>query len=108
MARGNPNIAQYAKGRPKGSTNKTPILMEEIEKIIYELPKEERLKRLRAYRDFQSKHNPNHNYFMLHSTVAKRQEDAVGQGDLYDYAEEVELIKKAEGIAANRLKGVGE
>lgn len=109
MPRGNPNIAQHAKGRPKGSGNKTPILMQEIEKVIFELPKEERIKRLRAYRDYQSKSNPHHNYFMLHSTVAKRQEDAMGQGDLFDFNEEIEMIKKAEAIAANRhLQAVGQ
>lgn len=108
MPRGNPNIGQHAKGRPKGSGNRTPILMQEIEKIVFELPKEERLKRLRAYRDYQSKHNPQHNYFMLHSVVAKRQEDNMGQGDLFDYGEELEIIKSAEGAAANRLKAVNE
>lgn len=101
MPRGNPNIAQYAKGRPKGSGNKTPILMEELERIVYELPKGERIKRLREFRDFSDRKNPHRNYFMLHSTVAKRQEES-GQKDLFDDAEERVMIEAAEREAANR------
>ena len=108
MPRGNPNIAQYARGRPKGAKNKTPILMREIGRVVFELPEEERLRRLRAYRDYQSKSNPYHNYFTLHSMVAKRQEDAIGQENFLDLNEEREIIEKAEAAAANRqLYAVG-
>ena len=109
MPRGNPDIAKHAKGRPKGSKNRTPILMQEIEGVVFELPKEERLRRLRAYRDHMSKANPHHNYFMLHSTVAKRQEENGGQGDLFNDAEERALIENAERSAANRpIAAVGQ
>lgn len=108
MARGNPNIKDYAKGRPKGSKNRTPILMQEIEQIVFELPKAERLERLRSYRDHSSKNNPHHNYFNLHSTVAKRQEENDGQSDLFDDAEERALIAEAEARAANRLQAVNQ
>lgn len=105
MARGNPDIGKYGKGRPKGSKNKTPILLEEIEKVIFELPKEERLKRLRAYRDHSSRKNPHANYVKLHTEVAKKQE-ASRQGDLFDFNEEEEIVKQAEAEAASYPQGL--
>ncbi|HDZ62554.1 MAG TPA: hypothetical protein ENH40_05355 [Nitrospirae bacterium] len=98
MPRGNKDFGKYGKGRPKGSKNKTPILLEEFETVIFELPKKERLKRLRAYRDYHTKGNPHANYVKLHTEIAKRQE-ASTQGDIFDWNEEQQLIKEAEAIA---------
>lgn len=114
--RGNPNISKYAKGRPKGSGNKTPILMQELEKVIFELPKAERMQRLRDYRDHASdkfkiadengvvkEHLVYRNYVNMHIQVAKRQEENGGQGDLFDYSEEEKLIAEAEAQAGESL-----
>ncbi len=110
MPRGNPNIKDYAKGRPKGSGNKTPILMQELEKVIFELSKEERVKRLRDYRDFASEkfkdkggveHLVYRNYVNMHIQVAKRQEES-GQQDLFNYSEEQAMIIRAEKIAEDK------
>lgn len=110
MARGNPDIWKHAKGRPKGSTNKTPILLQELESVIFELSKEERVKRLRDYRDFPSdnfvdakgkKHVIYRNFVTMHMTVAKKQEES-GQADLFDHDEEMQMIQRAEVSAAER------
>jgi len=95
MARGNPEIYKHAKGRKKGSKNKTPILLQEIETVLFELSKEERINRLRQFRDFSSRTNPQKNFVMLVMTIAKKQED-VGQGDLFNDAEERAMIMAAE------------
>jgi len=87
-------------GRPKGSGNKTPILMQEIEQIVYELPKAERLKRLREYRDFSQMQNPHRNFVSLHLAAAKRQEES-GQEDLFNHAEEQAMIERGERMAGN-------
>lgn len=95
MPRGNPRIKEYAKGRPKGSKNKTPILLQELETIVYELSKEERMRRLRAYRDFSPAVNPHKNFVNIMLTIAKRQEDT-GQADMFNDAEERAMIANAE------------
>lgn len=95
MPRGNPRIKEYAKGRPKGSKNKTPILLQELETIVYELSKEERMRRLRAYRDFSPAVNPHKNFVNIMLTIAKRQEDT-GQADMFNDAEERAIIANAE------------
>ena len=59
----------------KGSNNKTPILLRELEAIVFELPKEERIRRLCAYRDFSPAINPHKNFVSIMLTIAKRQED---------------------------------
>ena len=95
MPRGNPRIKEYAKGRPKGSKNKTPILLQELEAVVFELPKEERIRRLRAYRDFSPAINPHRNFVNMVMTIAKKQEDN-GQADLFNDAEERAMIAAAE------------
>lgn len=101
-------------GRPKGSGNKTPILLQELEAVIFELSKEERVKRLRDYRDFPSdKYKVTDrkgketevlvykNFVNMHMTVAKKQEES-GQADLFDHDEEMQMIQRAEAEAAER------
>lgn len=98
-------------GRPKGSGNKTPILLQELEAVIFELPKEERIKRLRDYRDFPAddyvdkngkKKIVYKNFVNMHMAVAKKQEEN-GQADLFDHDEEMQMIAKSEAEAARRL-----
>lgn len=112
MPRGNPEIYKYAKGRPKGSGNKTPILLQELESVIFELPKVERIRRLRDYRDFESdswkdvkgaKHRVFKNFVNMHMIVAKKQEES-GQADLFDSAEEQSMINAAEKLATQALQ----
>lgn len=103
MPRGDKNIGKRLKGksgRKPGSKNKTPILMQELESIVFELSKEERIERLREYRDFSDHKNPHRNYVNMHITVAKRQEENSGQGDLFNDAEERALIMAAEKKAS--------
>lgn len=102
MPRGNPNIGQFSKGRPKGSKNKTPILMREIERVIFELPETERMRRLRMFRDYTDLKNPYKNYAALHMLVGKRQDENDGQGDMFDGAEEAAMIAQLEREAANK------
>ncbi len=99
MARGKKDFGKYGKGRPKGSKNKTPILLQELESVIFELSKEERVKRLREYRDFSSTKNPHHNFVTMHMNVARKQEES-GQLDLLDSAEEAAMIMRAEQAIA--------
>lgn len=114
MPRGNPNIGKYGKGRPKGSGNKTPILLQELESVIFELPKAERIRRLRDFRDFSSdkwidakgrSHQVYKNFVNMHMTVAKKQEET-GQADLFDDAEERAMIHAAEKLATEAQKTV--
>ena len=102
-------------GRPKGSGNKTPILLQELESVIFELSKEERVRRLRDYRDFPSDSykvkdrngkerevTVYKNFVNMHMTVAKKQEES-GQGDLFDHEEEAAMIARAEAEAEGRM-----
>jgi hypothetical protein len=97
MANPNPKAGP---GRPKGCRNKTPILLQELESIIFELSKEERIRRLRAYRDFSQVTNPHRNFVTMHMAVAKTQE-ANGQADLFDSAETAAMIARAEQKVSN-------
>lgn len=106
----NPN-PKPGPGRPKGSGNKTPILLQELESVIFELPKEERIRRLRDYRDFAAddwmdakgkKHIVYKNFVTMHMTVAKKQEES-GQADLFDHNEEMQMIQRAEAEASGRM-----
>ncbi|TAL22515.1 MAG: hypothetical protein EPN94_11005 [Nitrospirae bacterium] len=102
-------------GRPKGCGNKTPILLQELESVIFELSKEERIRRLRDYRDFpadkykitgkkgkEEERVVYKNFVTMHMTVAKKQEES-GQADLFDYDEEAQMCAKAEAEAHERM-----
>lgn len=56
------------------------MLLQELEAIVFELSKEERVRRLHAYRAFSQAMNTHKNFVSIMLTVAKWQEDH-GQDD---------------------------
>ena len=107
MPRGNPEISKHAKGRPKGSKNRTPILRQEFEAVIFEIPKEERMRRLRSYRDYCAVGNPHRNFIQMYSEIMKDQDRNEDQPDLFDNAEMTAMIAKAEESAKRIMERPG-
>ena len=93
---GNPNIKNYAKGRPKGSKNKSTILKHILADIFSGIPDKEIKAKIKGYMA-ESKGN----FFQVYSLAARWQiDEMIRQGNLFPEGNEIEneeeLIAQAE------------